>query len=64
MQLNLQKLTNRNVGEKNLASVEMKFDWNLPIPHNVKSFLSRSSNKQQFIDLFDPKFLIDGIHVK
>ena len=44
--LNLQKVWNRNAG-KNLASVEMKVDWNLPIPQNMKNFLTSSSNKQQ-----------------
>ena len=48
---------------KNLASVEMKVDWNLPIPQNMKSFLTSSSNKQQLIDLLAQKLLIDGIHV-
>ena len=42
----------------------MKVDWNLPIPHNMKSFLTSSSNKQQLIDLFVQKLLIDRIHVK
>ena len=49
--------------KKNLASVEMKVDWNLPIPQNMKSFLTSSSNKQQLIDLF-AQLLIDGIHAK
>ena len=48
---------------KNLASVEMKVDWNLPIPQNMKSFLTSSSNKQQLIDLLAQKLLIDRIHV-
>ena len=39
----------------------MKVDWNLPIPQNMKSFLTSSSNKQQLIDLFAQKLLIDGI---
>ena len=38
--------------KKNLASVEIKVDWNLPISQNMKSFLTCSSNKQQLIDLF------------
>ena len=50
--------------KKNLASVEMKVDWNLKNPQNMKSFLTSSSNKQQLIDLFAQEFLIDGIHVK
>ena len=44
--------------------VEMKVDWNLPIPQNMKNVLASSSNKQQLIDLFAQKLLIDGIHVK
>ena len=50
--------------KKNLASVEMKVDQNLPIPQNMKSFLTSSSNKQQLIDLFAQKLLINGIHPK
>ena len=50
--------------KKNLASVEMKVDWNLPIPQNMKSFLTSSSNKQQLTDLLAQKLLIDGMHVK
>ena len=50
--------------KKNLASVEMKVDWSLPIPQNIKNFLASSNNKQQLIDLFAQKLLIDGIHVK
>ena len=50
--------------QKNLASVEMKVDWNLPNPQNMKSFLTSSSNKQQLIDLFAQKLLIDGVHVE
>ena len=50
--------------KKNLVSVEMKVDWNLPNPQTMKSFLTSSSNKQQLIDLFAQKLLIDGIHVK
>ena len=41
----------------------MKVDWNLPIPQNMKSFLTSSSNKQQLIDLLAQKLLIDRIHV-
>ena len=40
----------------NLASVEMKVDWNLKNPQNMKSFLTSSSNKQQLIDLFAQEF--------
>ena len=50
--------------EKNLSSVEMKVDWNLPVPQNMKNFLTRSNNKQQLIGLLAQKLLIDGIHVK
>ena len=50
--------------KKNLASVEMKVDWNLPILQNMKSFLTSSSNKQQLVDLFAQKLLIDGMHLK
>ena len=42
----------------------MKVDWNLPIPQSMKSFLTSSSNKQQLVELFAQKLLIDGIHVK
>ena len=58
------KGTEQKRRKKNLASVVMKVDWNLPIPQNMKSFLTSSSNKQQLIDLFAQKLLIDGIHVK
>ena len=50
--------------KKSLPSIEMKVDWNLPIPQNMKNFLSRKSNKQQLIDLFSQKLLIDGVQVK
>ena len=50
--------------KKSLPSVEMKVDWNLPIPQNMKNFLSSKSNKQQLIDLFSQKLLIDGVQVK
>ena len=50
--------------KKNLASVEMKVDSSLPIPQYMKNFLASSNNKQQLIDLFAQKLLIDGIHVK
>ena len=33
--------------KKTLAPTEMKVDWNLPIPQNMKSFLTSSSEKQQ-----------------
>ena len=38
----------------------MKVDSNLPIPQNMESFLTSSSNKH----LFAQKLLIDGIHVE
>ena len=51
--------------KKNLASFEMKVDWNLLIPQNKKSFLtSSSSNNQKLTDLLAQKLFIDGIHVK
>ena len=42
----------------------MKVDLSLPITQNMKNFLASSNNKQQLIDLFAQKLLIDGIHVK
>ena len=60
----LNHLTLLLLSKKNLASVAMKVDWNLPIPQNMKSLLTRSSNKQLLIDLFVQKLVIDGIHFK
>ena len=42
----------------------MKVDWNLPIPRNIKSFLTTSSNKQHMMDVLSQKLLIDEMHVK
>ena len=51
--------------KKNLASFEVKVDWNLLIPQNMRSFLTcSSSNNQQLTDLLAQKLFVDGIHVK
>ena len=50
--------------KKNLASFEVKVDWNLLIPQNTRSFLTCSSNNQQLTGLLSQKLFVDGIHVK
>ena len=64
IELNLQKVQKKNEGKENLILIETKIYCNLPILQNVKSFLTNSSNKQQLINLFAQKLLIDGIQVK
>ena len=49
--------------KKNIASIEVNVDWNLPIPSDKRNFLSSKKNKQQLIDLFAAELIREGISV-
>ena len=48
---------------KSVISTEVNVTWDLPILLDMKSFLASKNNKQQLIDLFSQRLLIDGIQV-
>ena len=50
--------------KKDIVSIEVKVDWNLPIPSDKKNFMSSKRNKQQLIDLFSSELIKNGVVVK